>query len=86
MPLRVGTAPRNLGITGYPTLSETFRISKAFPFFNEKAKFKLGATVQNPVKRHSTHLTDNYVGDSAFGQVLASDANRTMQLDARIDF
>ena len=86
VPLRVGTAPRNLGLTGYPTLSETFRMSKAFPFFREKAKFKLGMTMSNPFKRQYTYLVDTGVGDSAFGQVLSGGGGRTMQLDGRIDF
>ena len=86
VPLRVGTAPRNLGISGFPTLSETFRMSKAFPFFQERAKFKVGMTLSNPFKRQSTYLVDNGVGDSAFGQVLGQGGGRTMQLDARIDF
>lgn len=86
VPLTVGTAPRNLGLTGFPTLSETFRLSKAFMFFNEKAKFRFGATVANPFKRQYTYLVDTTVGDSAFGQVLGGGANRTMQLDGRIDF
>ena len=86
MPLSVGTAPRNLGISGFPKLSETFRLSKAFPFFREKAKFKLGMTMSNPFKRQYTYLVDNGVGDSAFGQVLGGGGGRTMQLDARIDW
>jgi len=34
----------------------------------------------------SRYITDTGVGDSSFGQVLAGGANRTMQLDARVDF
>jgi Carboxypeptidase regulatory-like domain len=86
VPLSVGTAPRNLGISGFPKLSETFRLSKAFPFFREKAKFKIGMTMSNPFKRQYTYLVDNGVGDSAFGQVLGGGGGRTMQLDARIDW
>jgi hypothetical protein len=61
-------------------------MSKAFPFFNEKAKFRLGMTLSNPFKRTYAYLADQTVGDSAFGQLLEGGANRTMQLDARIDF
>ena len=86
VPLSIGTAPRNLGLTGFPTLSETVRLSKAFLFLNEKAKFRLGATVSNPFKRQYTYLVDNGVGDSAFGQVLGGGGGRTVQLDGRIDF
>ena len=43
-------------------------------------------TLQNPFKRTTAYVTDTTVGDSAFGQLLNSGANRTMQLDARIDF
>jgi hypothetical protein len=68
------------------TISETMRMSKSFPFFNEKAKFKLGMTMTNPFKRQYRYITDTGVGDSSFGQVLAGGANRTMQLDARVDF
>ena len=66
--------------------SETFRMSKAFPFFNEKAKFKVGMTMSDPFKRKYSYLTDGTVGDSGFGQMLQGGAGRTMQLDARIDF
>ena len=86
VPLRVGTAPRNLDLTGMATISETMRMSKSFPFFNEKAKFKVGMTMTNPFKRQYRYITDTGVGDSSFGQVLAGGANRTMQLDARVDF
>jgi hypothetical protein len=86
VPLRVGTAPRNLGLTGYPTLSETMKMSKYFPFFGEKAKARVGMTLSNPFKRKYAYLTDTGVGDSSFGQVLGGGGGRTMQLDARVDF
>ena len=86
VPLRVGTAPRNLNLTGMATLSETMRMSKSFAFFEEKAKFRVGMTLSNPFKRQYRYLTDTTVGDSSFGQVLAGGADRTMQLDARVDF
>ena len=86
VPLRVGTAPRNLNIRGPMTVSETFRMSKAFPFLHEKASFKLGMTMQNPFKRTYAQFADTTVGDSSFGQLLERGASRTMQLDARIDF
>ena len=68
------------------TVNETVRASKAFPFFHEKASFKLGMTMTNPFKRTYSYLTDTTVGDSSFGQLLEGGASRTMQLDARIDF
>jgi len=89
VPLTVGTAPRNLGITGYPTLSETFRLSKSFSLFKaERAKFKLGATLSNPFKREGVNWVNGAttVGNSDFGQVLSNGANRTMQLEGRIDW
>jgi hypothetical protein len=87
VPLTVGTAPRNLGISGYPTISETFRLSKIFPLFrSERAKLRLGANVANPFKRQYTYLQDTTVGDTNFGSVLAGGANRTMQLEGRIDW
>lgn len=86
VPLRVGTAPRNLNIRGPMTINETVRLSKAFPFLHEKANFKLGMTMTNPFKRTYAYLADNTVGDSNFGQLLEGGASRTMQLDARIDF
>jgi len=86
VPLRVGTAPRNLNIRGPMTINETFRASKSFSFLHEKAKFKLGMTMMNPFKRTYAYLADNTVGDSSFGQLLEGGANRTLQLDARIDF
>jgi hypothetical protein len=87
VPERVGTAPRNLDyLRGPAFLSETFRMSKAFPLVHEKAKFKVGMTLTNPFKRTSPYITDQTVGDSSFGQMLLSGAGRTMQLDARVDF
>ena len=86
VPLTVGTAPRNLNLTGYPTLSETFKLSKVFPFFHEKGKFRIEATLTNPFKRQYTYVEDTGVGDSNFGQVLSGGANRTMQLSSRIDW
>jgi hypothetical protein len=43
-------------------------------------------TMSNPFKRKYTYLTGGTVGGSGFGQMLQGGANRTMQLDARIDF
>ncbi|MGD0579322.1 MAG: carboxypeptidase-like regulatory domain-containing protein [Bryobacteraceae bacterium] len=86
VPLTVGTAPRNLNLRGFPTLSETMRMSKALPFFKEKAKFKVGMTMSNPFKRKYVYITDSTVGDPQFGQVLGGGGGRTMQLDGRIDW
>jgi Carboxypeptidase regulatory-like domain len=86
VPLRVGTAPRNLNLRGPMVLNETMRASKAFAFWGERAKFRVGMTMTNPFKRTYAYITDTTVGDSGFGQVLQGGGNRTMQLDARIDF
>ena len=86
VPLRVGTAPRNLNIRGPMTLNETVRASKAFPFLHEKASFRIGMTMTNPFKRTYAYVTDSTVGNSGFGQLLEGGASRTLQLDARIDF
>jgi hypothetical protein len=87
VPERVGTAPRNLDyLRGPATRSESFRMSKSFPIFTEKAKFKLGMTWTNPFKRTSPYVTDTTVGNAGFGQLLLGGADRTMQLDARVDF
>ncbi len=86
VPLSVGTAPRNLGIDGYPYINESFRLSKIFPLWNERIKLRLGATVNNPFLRQSTYLEDNGVGDSNFGQVLSTGAVRTMQLEGHIEW
>ncbi|HEY3439324.1 MAG TPA: TonB-dependent receptor [Paludibaculum sp.] len=87
VPLRVGTAARNLNyLYGPKNLNESIRMSKAFPLFTEKATFKVGMTMTNPFKRTRPYVTSTTVGDSGFGQMLNSGAGRTMQLDARIDF
>jgi hypothetical protein len=61
-------------------------MSKSFPIFTEKAKFKLGMTWTNPFKRTNPYVTDTTVGNAGFGQLLLGGADRTMQLDARVDF
>ena len=43
-------------------------------------------TVVNPLKRTNPYVVDTTVGDSAFGQILQSGGDRTVQLDARITF
>lgn len=87
VPLRVGTAPRYFSqLRGPLGLSENFQMSKVYPFFKEKARFKVGATMTNPFKRATPYLVDTTVGDSAFGQMLKSGGDRTMQLIGRIDF
>jgi hypothetical protein len=86
VPLTVGNAPRTLGIVSYPTIAETFRLSKIFPLWNEKVKFRLGATLQNPFKRQQPYLIDTTVGDSAFGQIQQGGGGRTMQLEGRLDW
>jgi len=86
-PLRVGTAPRYLPtIRGPANLSETFRISKRFYFGAENRFFGLGATMTNPLKRKRASFASQTVGDSAFGMLLDGGGDRTIQLDARIEF
>ncbi|HEX8984551.1 MAG TPA: TonB-dependent receptor [Bryobacteraceae bacterium] len=87
VPLRVGTAPRYIDhVTGPSQMSENFRLSKAFPLYGERIKFKIGATWSNPFKRTRPYITDQTVGDTTFGQLLLGGANRTMQVEARVDF
>lgn len=87
VPLRVGTAPRNLDhLTGPRSMSETARISKSFPLWAERVRFKIGATWSNPFKRRYPYIVDTGVGNSAFGQILQGGANRTMQVDAHVEF
>jgi hypothetical protein len=87
VPLRVGTAPRNTSYLSNPkSLNETLRLSKGFNFANEKANFRVGMTMWNPLKRTWPYVVDTTVGDSAFGQILQTGGDRTMQLDARITF
>ena len=86
-PLRVGTAPRYLPtIRGPANLSETFRISKKFYMGSEKRFFGLGATMTNPLKRKRASFASQTVGDPAFGMLLDGGGDRTIQLDARIEF
>ena len=86
-PLRVGTAPRYLPtIRGPANLSETFRINKKFYLGSEKRFFGLGATMTNPLKRKRASFASQTVGDPAFGMLLDGGADRTIQLDARIEF
>ena len=87
VPLRVGTAPRNLDyLTGPRSMSETARISKSFPLWTERIRFKIGGTWSNPFKRRYGYIVDTTVGDSSFGQVLQDGAGRTLQVDAHVEF
>jgi hypothetical protein len=86
-PLRVGTAPRYLPtIRGPATLSETFRIAKQFRFHTESQYFEIGAAMTNPLKRKVATINDTIVGDTEFGTLLQTGANRIMQITARIQF
>jgi hypothetical protein len=87
VPLRVGTAPRNLPATRGPAqLSEKFRISKRFYLGAEHRFFEIAASMTNPLKRTVPYITDTTVGDSAFGQLLLGGGDRVMQLNARFEF
>jgi hypothetical protein len=87
VPLRVGTAPRTLPyLTGPRSMGESLRASKTFPIWAERVNFKLGATWANPFKRRYAYITDQTVGDAAFGQMLQGGASRTLQLDAHLEF
>lgn len=87
VPLRVGTAGRFLtGLTGPRSMNETMRMTKSFPIYAERVKFRIGATWSNPFKRRYAYLVDTTVGDAAFGQMLQGGAGRTMQIEAHLDF
>ena len=87
VPLRVGTAPRFLDyLTNPRSMNETARISKTFPIWAERVRFKIGATWSNPFKRRYGYLVDTTVGDSSFGQVEQGGGGRTLQVDAHVEF
>jgi hypothetical protein len=87
VPLRVGTAPRNLPTTRGPgVLSEKLRLSKRFYMGEEHRFFEIGASMNNILKRTTPYVNDTTVGDSEFGTLLLGGGNRVMQLSARIEF
>jgi len=88
VPLRVGTAPRFLpNVRGPHSMSETFRMSKKFPFSKREGTFfGLGMTMTNPFNRTSRYINTTDVTDPTFGMVYAGGGGRTIQLDARIEF
>jgi hypothetical protein len=86
VPLRVGTAPRFIdGVRGPHFISETFRMSKAFPLY-ERLNFQVGMTMSNPFNRTTREFASTTVGDSGFGALLQTGGGRTIQLDARIEW
>jgi len=88
VPLRVGTAPRELpNVRGPGVASETFRLEKKFPITRrEGTNFGLGMTMTNPFNRHNTYISSTDITSSQFGMLLAGGGGRTVQLDARINF
>jgi hypothetical protein len=87
VPLRVGTAPRTLPyLTNPRSMTESLRMSKTFPLYQERVNLRVGATWVNPFKRTVPYLTDTTVGDAAFGQMLLGGAGRLLQLDAHLEF
>ena len=88
VPLRVGTAPRELpNVRGPGTAGETFRLEKKFPITSrEGTYFGLGMTMTNPFNRHTTYISSTDITSSQFGALLANGGGRTVQLDARFNF
>ncbi len=88
MPLRVGTAPRELPyVRGPGVAGEIFRLEKRFPFTKrEGTYFELGMTMTNPFNRHTAYISSTDVTSSQFGELLAGGGGRTVQLDGRIEF
>ena len=57
VPLRVGTAPRNMDyLTGPRSMNESGRIAKGFPVWHERVTFKIGASFLNPFKRRYPYM------------------------------
>lgn len=88
VPLRVGTAPRYLStVTGPGVVDESFKIEKKFPFTRREGTwFAIGATMTNPINRHTPYISSTDITSSQFGELLAGGGGRTVQLDARINF
>ncbi|MGA8182375.1 MAG: hypothetical protein WB819_01895, partial [Terriglobia bacterium] len=88
VPLRVGTAPRELpNVRGPGSAGETFRLEKNFPITSrEGTYFGLGMTMTNPFNRHTTYISSTDITSSQFGALLANGGGRTIQLDARFNF
>jgi carboxypeptidase family protein len=87
-PLRVGTAPRFLpNVRGPHGISETFRMSKKFPFSKREGTFfGLGMTMDNPLNRTCRYINSTDITDPTFGMLYAGCGGRTIQLDARVEF
>ncbi len=88
VPLRVGTAPRELpNVRGPGSADETFRLEKNFAITKrEGTYFGLGMTMTNPFNRHTTYISSTDITSSQFGALLANGGGRTIQLDARFNF
>jgi hypothetical protein len=86
VPLRVGTAPRFIsGLRGPHSMDERFRMRKKLPI-RERATVGIGMTMTNPLNRTTRYIASTRVGESAFGQLLASGGGRILQLDARVEW
>jgi hypothetical protein len=86
VPLRVGTAPRNLNIRGPHNASESFRIVKAI-HFNERFSFEFGAAMTNPFNRHGRGFVSTDVSSGSFGQLrINGSGQRVIQLEGRLAF
>jgi len=48
--------------------------------------FEIGASMNNVLKRTRPYVSDQTVGDAAFGTLLLTGGDREMQLSARIEF
>ena len=87
VPLRVGTAPRNLpNIRGPHSSSESFRIVKAFRF-TERFAFEFGAAMTNPLNRHGRDFVTTDISSGDFGQLrINGSGQRVIQIEGRLAF
>ncbi|MEZ5397478.1 MAG: TonB-dependent receptor [Bryobacterales bacterium] len=87
VPLRVGTAPRQIdALRGPHSSSERFRFTKKF-LFTEDINFEIGVAMINPFNRHNREFVTTNVSSADFGKLrIAGSGQRQVQLEARIAF
>jgi carboxypeptidase family protein/TonB-dependent receptor-like protein len=87
VPIRVGTAPRNLpNVRGPHSSSERFRIVKVMRF-NERFSFEFGCAMTNPLNRHGRGFVSTNVSSGSFGQLrINGSGQRVIQLEGRFAF
>jgi hypothetical protein len=88
LPLRVGTAPRELpNVRGPNSAGETFRLEKKFPITKREGTFfGLGMTMTNPFNRTGRYINSTDITAPDFGALYANGGGHTIQLDGRIEF